>query len=112
MKILVLALSGIGDALLFTPALKLLRKKYDTSISVYPSNRIEYNIINFLIGAKKRAGIKYLRSNNRNLGFLNNIRVKENDSAHNVQTNIKLVEKLLNKDFTEEPSLEFPLITS
>ena len=160
MKILVLALSGIGDALLFTPALKLLRKelpdstidilvmiksageiyeknpdtssviyfdfikegfisslkfilslrkKYDASISVYPSNRKEYNIINFLAGAKKRAGIKYLRSDNRNLGFLNNIRVKENDSAHNVQTNIKLVEKLLNKDFAEEPSLEFPL---
>src|SRR3990170_6650259 len=160
MKILILALSGIGDAILFTPALKLLRKelpdstidilvmiksageiykknpdtssviyfdfikegfisslkfilslrkKYDASISVYPSNRKEYNIINFLAGAKKRAGIKYLRSDNRNLGFLNNIRVKENDSAHNVQTNIKLVEKLLNKDFAEEPSLEFPL---
>jgi len=26
MKILILALSGIGDALIFTPALKLLRK--------------------------------------------------------------------------------------
>src|SRR5512136_844951 len=114
MKILVIALSGIGDALMFTPALSLLRKnlpeaeidvlvmshgseeiykansnlnkliyfnfleegalkslkflfqlrkKYDASISVYPSNRKEYNIISFLIGAKKRAGIVYLRKN-------------------------------------------------
>jgi lipopolysaccharide heptosyltransferase II len=160
MKILIIALSGIGDALMFSPALKLLRKelpdstidilvminsaqslyqrnpninnviffdflkegfisslkfllslrkKYGASINVYPSNRKEYNIINFLICAKKRVGVKYLRRNNQNLGFLNNIRIEENDSLHNVQTNIRLVEKLLNKNFEEEPSLEFPL---
>ncbi len=158
MKILILALSGIGDALLFTPALKLLReelpeseidalvmyhgakdmyeknpnineviyfdflkeglisslkfilslrKKYETTISVYPSNRKEYNIINFLIGAEKKAGIKYLRKDNQNLGFLNNTRIQESDSTHNVQTNIKLVEELLDKKFNEDPVLEF-----
>jgi heptosyltransferase II len=104
MKILVIALSGIGDALMFTPALKLLRKnlpnakidalvmyrgaqeiyssnpnlnkvihfnfmeegafksfkflfqlrkKYDASINVYPSNRKEYNLINFLSVQRK-----------------------------------------------------------
>ncbi|MDX1701547.1 MAG: glycosyltransferase family 9 protein, partial [Melioribacteraceae bacterium] len=143
MKILVIALSGIGDALMFTPAIQLLkkhspnlqidalvmlkgseeiyslnphlnriiyfdfiregyintlkfikriRKTYDFSISVYPSNRKEYNIINFLIGAKKRAGVKYLRKNFSNLGFLNNIQVMEDDRVHNVKTNIKLCE--------------------
>jgi len=160
MKILIIALSGIGDALMFSPSLKLLkkelpdssidilvminsarslyqknpdidnvilfdflkesflsstkfvlslRKKYDVSINVYPSNRKEYNLINFLIGAKKRAAVEYLRRNNPNLGFLNNITVLENDSLHNVQTNIRLVEKILNKEFGEEPSLEFPI---
>ncbi len=160
MKILILALSGIGDALMFTPALKLirssfpdaqidalvmfkavkdmcernpdinnlhyfdflnrgffpslkfllgLRKKYDASINVYPSNRKEYNVINFLIGAPKRAGIRYLRMNSRELGFLNNISVSENDLIHNVQTNIRLAEKLLDKKFDEEPDLNFPL---
>jgi len=160
MKILVLALSGIGDALMFTPALKLLkknlpdaeidalvmykgaqeilasnknlnsvvhfnfveegllkslkflfklRKKYDASINVYPANRKEYNFINYLIGAKQRAGAVYLRKDKVNLGFLNNIRVVENDSVHNVQTNIKLCEALAGKKFNEEPSLEFPL---
>ncbi len=160
MKILILALSGIGDALMFTPALKLLRSElpgatiealvmykgvkdmcdrnpdldevyhfdflkegvvrslkfllglrnqYDASINVYPSNRKEYNVINFLIGAEKRAGVKYLRKDLQNLGDLNNIRVTENDFIHNVQTNIKLVEKLLGKNFNEEPSLSFPL---
>ncbi|MDR3668969.1 MAG: glycosyltransferase family 9 protein [Ignavibacteriaceae bacterium] len=160
MKILILALSGIGDALMFTPALKLLRESlpdaeidalvmfkgakdiyersaslnkviyfdfmkegvikslmfinkirntYDASVNVYPSNRMEYNIINFIIGAGKRAGAKYLRKDIINLGPLNNIRVTELDSMHNVQTNIHLIEKLLDKTFLEEPPLDFPL---
>jgi heptosyltransferase-2 len=157
MKILIIALSGIGDGLMFTPALKLLRKqlpdsqidalvmyngsaellkndphlnkvyhfdfmkeglrkslgyilelrnKYDATINVYPSNRKEYNIISFLIGAKKRAGIKYLRKDIQNFGFLNNVRVTEDDTVHNVQTNIKLCEKLSGKRFETEPPLE------
>ncbi len=131
MKILIIALSGIGDALMFTPALKLLKKnlpeaqidalvmvkgaediyssnpninqvyyfdflkerklkslkfvgglrnKYDASINVYPSNRKEYNTINFLIGAKQRVGVRYLRRNKQNFGFLNNVTIPEDDS--------------------------------
>ena len=160
MKILVIALSGIGDALMFTPALKLLRKnlpdaeidalvmyrgakeifennqnlnkvihfnflgegsfkslkfllqlrkKYDASIGVYPSNRKEYNLINYLIGAPKRVGAVYLRKNRNNLGFLNNIKVLENDNVHNAITNIKLCEALVGQKFKEEPPLEYPV---
>jgi heptosyltransferase-2 len=157
MKIIIIALSGIGDALMFTPALKSLRVnlpdahidvlvmfkgaqdilinnpnindvyrfdflkegniksfkyilslrgKYDASINVYPSNRKEYNIISFLIGAISKTAVKYLRKDFSNLGFLNSTRITENDSVHNVQTNIMLVEKLLNKKFDEESPLE------
>lgn len=160
MKILILALSGIGDALMFTPALKLLRQSmpsaqmdalvmykgtkeifnsnahlskviyfdfmkegvlnslrfilsmrnnYDVTINVYPSNRKEYNIINYLFAAKKRAGVQYLRMNFVNLGWLNNVTVLENDKTHNVQTNIKLIEKLLDKKFEEEPAMQITL---
>ena len=160
MKILVLALSGIGDALMFTPALKLLRQslpsaqidalvmfngtkeiyetnpnfnkvihfdflkegaanslkfvlglrnKYDATINVYPSNRKEYNLISFLIGAKKRVGVEYLRMNSQNLGWLNNVTVLENDKTHNAQTNIKLVEKLVSKKFDKEPEMQISL---
>jgi heptosyltransferase-2 len=145
MKILVIALSGIGDALMFTPSLiKLkedfpdseidalvmfkgvndiylnlpqiskviyfdflnssrknalslilsLRKKYDATVNVYPANRKEYNLISFLIGALKRAAVRYLRQDSANLGFLNNSRVIENDNRHNVEENILLCEKL------------------
>lgn len=161
MKILILALSGIGDALMFTPALKLLRqslpsaqidalvmfrgtkeifqnnsnlnsvihfdflkkgtfnslkfvfglrKKYDVTINVYPSNRKEYNIISFLIGAKQRVAVEYLRMNKQNFGWLNNVTVLEDEKTHNVQTNIKLIENLLSKKFDEEPEMEINLI--
>ena len=160
MKILIITLSGIGDALMFTPALKLLRKslpdaeldalvmyrgakeifesnpnfnkvihfnfleegaskslkfllqlrkKYDASINVYPANRKEYNLISFLIGAKERAGVVYLRKNRTNLNSLNNIKVLENDNVHNVRTNIKLCEALIGKKYSEEPPLEFQI---
>jgi heptosyltransferase-2 len=159
-RILILALSGIGDALLFTPALKLLRRevpgaqidvlamfrgvqdmfqrnphvntvhyfdflkegylpslrfvvalrgKYDASVNVYPSNRKEYNAINFLVGGSKRAGVRYLRMDRRNFGFLNNIRIPEDDDKHNVQHNIELIGELLGVSFAEKPDLEFPL---
>jgi len=83
-----------------------LRGKYNASINVYPSNRKEYNIISYLVGARNRMAVKYLRKDFSNLGFLNSIRITENDSVHNVQTNIKLVDKLLNNKFDEEPTLE------
>ncbi|MBS4035278.1 MAG: glycosyltransferase family 9 protein [Ignavibacterium sp.] len=157
MKFLILALSGIGDALMFTPALHLLRKahpaaqidvlvmlngakdifgdnpdvnnviffdfikegttnslnfvlslrkKYDATINVYPSNRKEYNLINFLLGAKNKAAVTYLRANKSNFGWLNNITIKENDDLHNVEENIKLVETLLDQQFNEQPKLQ------
>jgi len=160
LNILIIALSGIGDALMFTPALRKLaefypgsqidclamfkgvqnifehqpeinsvhfhnfieekplksllfvlklRKKYNISINVYPSNRKEYNIINFLLGAKQRAAVKYLRRDSREVGFLNNVRVDENDNMHNVEENIRLVEKLAGKKVDTIPPLSFLL---
>src|SRR5512143_3142253 len=106
MRILVNALSGIGDAVMLSPALYVLKKhlpgsqidmlvmfrqvgeiyrlnenigeiffidflhqskfkslrqiwdikknRYDVSIDVYPSNRKEYNLLNWMLGAKRR----------------------------------------------------------
>jgi len=157
LKILIIALSGIGDALMFSPALSVLRrnlpkaeidllcmingveevyqlnskvnkviyfnflkegflkslifvlklrKKYDITFSVYPANRKEYNIISFLIGAKKRFSVRYLRKNLSNFGFLNNQTIVEDDSLHNVQENLALVKKFLNLSSIEEEKME------
>jgi heptosyltransferase-2 len=160
-RIIILALSGIGDALMFTPALALLRKhrpeipvdalvmyrgvediyrrsglfdniyyfdflaegalrslrfvlahrgRYSHSISVYPSNRAEYNIINFLLGAPHRGAVKYLRQDGKNLGFLNSVTVTEDDAVHNAQENIAIVKKMFAICTDEEPALQFTLL--
>lgn len=159
-KILILALSGIGDALMFTPSIVKLREiypdakidalvmfkgaldiykrlpelnkvihfdflkkgafnslkfvfslrgKYNKVINVYPANRREYNIINWLIGSKDRAAVRYLRKDFINLGFLNNKTITENDSLHNVEENIALIEKLSGREINDIPVLKFPL---
>ncbi|OGU59414.1 MAG: ADP-heptose--LPS heptosyltransferase [Ignavibacteria bacterium RBG_13_36_8] len=155
-----MALSGIGDALMFTPALIKLkenfpnveidalvmfkgaediykrlaqvsavhyydfinsnpvaalryllrfRKKYNMTINVYPANRREYNLMSFIIGARKRAAVSYLRKNLLNFGFLNNVTIKENDNLHNVEENVKLCEKLINSPIDEIPDLQLNL---
>lgn len=142
MRILINALSGIGDALMFSPALALIKKhypesvidmlvmfpavrelysnnphlneiiyidflkqsklkslkqthalrktKYDVSINVYPSNRKEYNGVQFTEGAKKRAATRYLNYSKGNFDFLNNALVNEVKDRHNVIENFEL----------------------
>ncbi|MGE5431869.1 MAG: glycosyltransferase family 9 protein, partial [Syntrophomonadaceae bacterium] len=158
MKILIFALSGIGDALMFTPSIKFLRetypgaqidalvmfpgvrdiykrnkylnnvhffdflkegafksffyllkfrRKYDVSINVYPSNRKEYNLFSFFVGARKRCAVDYLRKNSENMAYLNNVKVTEDDCLHNVEENIRLCEKLTGNKCTEISQLEF-----
>ncbi|HEX2866151.1 MAG TPA: glycosyltransferase family 9 protein [Ignavibacteriales bacterium] len=158
MKILIFALSGIGDALMFTPSLKFLREtypdaridalvmfsgvrdiykrnkylnnvyyfdflkegavksffyllkfrwKYDVSFNVYPSNRKEYNLFSFFVGAKKRCAVDYMRKNRENLAYLNNVKVLEDDCLHNVEENIRLCEKLSGKECSEITGLDF-----
>jgi heptosyltransferase II len=152
MRILVNALSGIGDALMFSPSLKLLcnklpnyhidmmvmfksvselyksnpyvskiyfidflkqtklksisqlmemrKKDYFISINVYPSNRVEYNIVNRVIGANKRLGHRYTKSSFLRGEFLNNISVNEEPNMHNVLQNTRLISKII--DFEED----------
>lgn len=160
LRVLVIALSGIGDALLFTPAALLLRTKfpeavidalvmfrgaqqvyersglfdniiyhdflsgskarslqlvlrmrgkYDFSINVYPSNRKEYNFINHLTGTKRRGGVEYLRRNVRELGFLNNLTITENDDLHCVEENVALCEEMFGFKAERIPDLHLPL---
>jgi heptosyltransferase-2 len=139
--LLILAMSGIGDALMFSPALRLLRsawpdlqidmltmfkgtadlykrnpdlsnvlywnflkenpfkslqfvlslhKKYLYSITAFPANRWPYAVISRLISAKYRLGHTYLHVDKKELNFLNNYRIPEDDSLHNSEENIRL----------------------
>jgi len=146
MRILINALSGIGDAVMFSPALEVLKKhmpnsqidmlvmfeqvgriyklhssvnriyfidflhqskikslleiyrirrnRYDVSIDVYPSNRKEYNLLNLMLGAKRRIATKYLNFSRSNWDYLNTQLKEEVKDRHNVLENFDLVKLL------------------
>jgi heptosyltransferase-2 len=146
MRILINALSGIGDAVMFSPALAVLKKhvpnsqidmlvmfeqvghiyklnrnvnriyfidflhqskfkslleiyrirrnRYDVSIDVYPSNRKEYNLLNFMLGARRRIATKYLNFSRSNWDFMNTQLKEEIKDRHNVLENFDLVKLL------------------
>ena len=156
-KILIIALPGLGDALMSTPMLSLLRKAkpdaeihilvmfaatrelfmtnpnldhihyfdfinvnkfegflyllhlrkiaFDVSINIYPENRREYNFFSFLLGAKKRIGIRYVHFNWQNLNWLNTHLIKEDDSYHCVEENVRLLSALGVRPAIDEESL-------
>jgi heptosyltransferase-2 len=159
MKILINALSGIGDVLMFTPALRMLKdkmpesridalvmyksveklftynplientyfidffgqskfkslretykirkQKYDYGINIYPSNRLEYNLLNYFLGAKNRLGHRYNHTNFFRFEFLNNMTIKEISGRHNVLQNVDLIKMFAGIGDEEEiPGME------
>ncbi|HPS64292.1 MAG TPA: glycosyltransferase family 9 protein [Ignavibacteria bacterium] len=147
MKILINALSGNGDALMYSPCINLLKKKmpdceihllamfksveemfetnpyidkiffidflhqgkiksfrevsnlrknnYDYTINIYPSNRLEYNGLNRLLGKNKRLGMHYLHTNIFRGEFLNTDLADEIQDIHNVMQNVNLTRKII-----------------
>ena len=145
-KILIIALPGIGDALLATPMIERLREAkpeaeihafvmfsstkemyeadpyidkvhhfdflnsskrgalnfvrslrkegFQISINIYPQNRREYNIIAYLIGAKRRIAVQYRRRDPQNLSWLNTNTILEDDRLHCVEENVRLLSLL------------------
>lgn len=143
MNIIILPLYGIGDVLMTTPALEILKEarsdckitclcmfkntydllknnphidsleffpfleknkaeilkfvlalrgRFDCSIGFYPSNRLHYNMIAYLIGSKTRIGHRYLHGDFLGFNFLKNRTIRENVKLHNVEENVKLLE--------------------
>jgi len=140
-KIIVFALSGIGNAILFTPTLiqirkrmpdfkiilfaknraiadifsgsnyvdkiiifnnynflrkiflllKLRKENFDYSITAFPSNKFQFNLLAFFIGAKKRVTHSYKIGRLKTLSFLQNIKISANPNLHDVEQNINLL---------------------
>lgn len=154
MKILINALSGNGDALMFSPTMRILKEripyvqidmlamyksvkemysyspylnniyfidflhqskikslkeirkirknKYDVSINTYPSNRLEYNVLSFLLGAKKRIAHHYTHTNFFRFEFLNTILIEEVKDRHNVIQNFETARMLIEMTSNEK----------
>ncbi len=158
MKILINALSGNGDALMFSPSLRLLKEKlpgseidllvmfrsvkemyqqnpfinkihfidflkqsklkslaevrrlknneYDYSINVYPANRLEYNIVNAFLGAKKKIAHHYTHTELSRAEFLNDILIDEIKDRHNVLQNLDLIKPIVDVKDDEAGQME------
>jgi len=79
-------------------AYELRKNKYDLSITIFPSNRIEYNLLSYLIGAKFRVSHSYKIGKIKTLSFLQNIKVETNDKIHDVEQNFNLL-KVIKKTY-------------
>jgi len=85
--------------------LSLRKRKFDVSITAFPSNRIEYNLLAFLIGAKKRITHSYSVGYLRTLAFLQNVRVPAVLGIHDVEQNLKLLRPLgITETWNSNPS--------
>ncbi len=86
------------------PTLKLRLKRYDVSILTFPTNRFEYNLFSYLLGAKQRLGHSYVRGGDlANLRFLLTERVTQQASRHTVDENRALVAHFTGR-MPEEPA--------
>ncbi len=79
---------GLGSAL------KLRREKYDVSIAAFPSNKWQFNVFAFLVGAKRRMTHSYNVGGMSALSFLQNETVPANESLHDVDQNLALLSLL------------------
>lgn len=74
---------------------KLRRQKFDLSILTFPSNRVHYNILARMIGARYRLGHNYLKGNFFTYcRFLLTHRVTQTRRIHCIEENAKLAEVL------------------
>lgn len=80
-----------------------LRRKYDVSINFYPSNRRDYNLAAFAVGCSERIGHRYVMRDIKELNFLKNRTLMENDSLHNVEENLRILEFLGVREPTSYP---------
>lgn len=74
--------------------IKLRLKKYDCSITAFPSNKWQFNLLAFLIGAKKRISHSYKVGGIKTLSLLQNVKVPVNETLHDVDQNLNLLKPL------------------
>jgi len=70
---------------------RLGRKKYDVSVTGFPSNRWQYNLIAKLINAKRRVTHQYRVGKIRTLSFLQNSQVEAVSWLHDIEQNMFLL---------------------
>lgn len=68
-----------------------LRGRFDFAIICYPANRRDYNIAALISGARIRVGHHYVLRDIREMHFLKNRTILEDDGLHAVEENLRLL---------------------
>jgi len=137
-KILIILASGIGNSILFSPALMILKKEfpksridlftqnplfiepfkgsnlinkifcyqgigtifalrnqnYDISITAFPSNKWQFNLFAYVIGAKYRVTHSYKFGKFSTMSFLQNKKIPADENLHDIEQNLSLLSAL------------------
>ena len=83
---------------------KLRRERFDVSVIPYPHNRLEYNVVGRLIGARHRIGFRYQRERHRNLPSLNHLVLDEDPALHVVEENLRWASALTGTPVADLPA--------
>ncbi|TAL13849.1 glycosyltransferase family 9 protein [Patescibacteria group bacterium] len=71
--------------------LSLRQKRYDLSILLFPTLSFHYNLLSFLIGARKRLGFRYPDDRISNLAWLNTLLLDVREGIHDVEQNLGII---------------------
>ncbi len=89
----------------------LRMERYSASLSFFPSNTWQYNLLPFLAGIPRRYAFRYRFKGVSSLSFVNT-RLRETDpSLHDVFQNVALAELFLEKEL-KDPRISFPTLFS
>lgn len=85
----------------------LRKSDYDISITCFPSNRWQFNVVAGIIGARLRVTHRYAEGNR--FAFLMNGTVEADESLHDIEQNLRLLERFTKVPDQTSPALMFAL---
>jgi heptosyltransferase II len=88
---------------------RLWRERCDASLSFFPSNTWQYNLLPYISGVTTRHAFEYPLKQGASLSFLNTRRTPVDPNAHDVNQNFRLVSAFIGESAGEEP-VTFPAL--
>ena len=82
---------------------ELSEERFDCSLSFFPSNNWQYNLLPFLCGVTNRYAFGYPLKKGYSLSFLNNRLLAIDLKAHDVNQNVRLVSSFSGVNLSAEP---------
>ncbi len=90
---------------------ELRRERFDASMSFFPSNTWQYNLLPILAGIKQRLAFRYHLKRYTSLSWLATDHLPVDPGLHDVQQNILMTARWLKRDLSNAP-VKFPTLYS